>query len=85
MELLTVNEAAAAAKVSSKTIKRRIAEGRLLAVNYGTARRADWRIEPAALANLKPVENDNAELDNPARRRRRDRRTVMPPCVVKVW
>jgi hypothetical protein len=54
MLLLTVEQAAAEAQVSVKTIRRRIAEGRLKAENYGSAKRADWRIAPESLSSIQP-------------------------------
>lgn len=51
-ELLTELQAARRAGVSSKTIRRRIQEGRLDAVDYGTDARHNYRIKPDALATL---------------------------------
>jgi excisionase family DNA binding protein len=76
MLLLTVEEAAVAAKVSVKTIRRRIAEGRLKAENYGTAKRADWRIAPEALADLKPTVEPAAEIKPPRLRGGRRRQSA---------
>lgn len=71
--VLTLAEASREAQVSVKTIRRRIAEGRLEATNYGTAKRADWRIAPEALASLKPIDTSGEIKTLPNRRGRRPR------------
>lgn len=48
-ELLTVLEAAALARVHPGTIRRWLQEGRLKAIKIGR----QWRIEPAALLQVK--------------------------------
>lgn len=72
--LLTVEQAAKEAQVSPDTIERRIAEGRLVAANYGTAKRKSWRITPEALAAMKPpVQMPEPTPQLPSRRGRRPR------------
>lgn len=46
--MLTVIEFAASRKVSERTIIRLIEGGRLAAENFGTARKANWRLHPDA-------------------------------------
>jgi excisionase family DNA binding protein len=48
--LLTVAEAAGWARLSERTVRRRIATGELPAVKLGTGPRAPLRIDPAELA-----------------------------------
>lgn len=76
--VLTVAEAAKEAQVSADTIVRRIVEGRLVAENWGSAKRKKWRIRPEALAAMKsPSESDPAPAPEPvpppSRRGRRPR------------
>lgn len=52
MELLTEVEAAAIAKVSKWTIRRMVQRGRLKAANYGTAKKACYRIHPDDLRDV---------------------------------
>jgi hypothetical protein len=54
-KLLTIEQAATAAQVSVKTIRRLCQGGRLECANYGGAKRADYRITPEALAKLQAV------------------------------
>lgn len=84
MGLLTIEQAAISAQVSSKTIRRRIAEGRLNAVNFGTSKRADWRIDPAALSQLKPAA-EPAPTIPPATQPRQRRRPTSAAGRVLVW
>lgn len=54
--LLTIQQAARAAQVSERTIRRLLESGRLKGANYGTGRdRSDWRLTPDALADVQPV------------------------------
>lgn len=72
MLLLTVQEAAREAKVSSRTIRRLIQSGRLQASDFGTGgRRHDWRITPQALATVSPVAASPMPPARPTRRRHR--------------
>lgn len=75
--LLTVEQAAKQAQVSVKTIRRRIVEGRLHAENWGTAKRADWRIAPEALANLKPISQPGPLVTLPPQRGGRRPRSLV--------
>lgn len=52
VELLTEAEAAAIAKVSKKTIRRLIVAGRLPAVDYGSGRHHNYRINPEDLLRV---------------------------------
>lgn len=89
VQLLTIAEAAKAAKVSVDTIRRRIADGSLVAINYGTHRRAEWRIDPQALKAVQPVapahKNGPAELNRPGRRPRRRAAATPHGGRVSVW
>ena len=68
LSMLTIEEAASAAKVSPKTILRLIGGGRLRATDFGTKKQHVWRVDPADLKGIsRPVE-PAAEV-RPRRRR----------------
>lgn len=89
--LLEINEAAKVAKVSSCTIRRLIAAGRLRASNYGTGtRRATWRIDPADLTAVTapppPGEPPaDAPLPTPRPRRHRERVASAASTTFQIW
>ena len=55
IQLLTEQQAADAAGVHRKTIRRLIEQGRLKAADYGTARQHNYRIHPDDLARVAPI------------------------------
>jgi excisionase family DNA binding protein len=69
--LLTTQQAAARAQVSERTIRRRIKEGRLVAIPYGSGKRPTWRIDPAALVSVAPADQDASTPPPPSRHGRR--------------
>lgn len=77
-DLLTEQEAAERAKVSRKTIRRLIEQGRLEAADYGTQGQRNYRIDPAALAKVgagpAPDAPGPVEITPPAPRPRRGSR-----------
>jgi excisionase family DNA binding protein len=52
--LLTEAQAATAAQVDKRTIRRLIQDGRLRAVDYGSGKRHHYRINPDDLTDIKP-------------------------------
>jgi len=55
-ELLTEAQAAALAQIHPRTIRRLIDRGKLPALNFGNGRRKIYRIDPAALLRVQPVQ-----------------------------
>ena len=53
--LLTESQAAAAAQVDKRTIRRLIETGRLRALDFGSGKRHHYRINPAELQAVQPV------------------------------
>ena len=56
LELLTEAQAAALAQIHPRTIRRLIDRGKLPALNFGNGRRKVYRIDPAALLQVQPVQ-----------------------------
>jgi excisionase family DNA binding protein len=78
--LLTEAEAAVAAKVSKKTIRRLINAKRLRATDYGTAGQHNYRIDPADLGRIEPQATEPTPLP-----RGRRRQSASPVGLVRVW
>lgn len=76
-DLLTEAEAATIAKVHPRTIRRLIEKGKLPAANYGLGRIRKYRINPADLFTVQPVQ--------PIIRERRIRREKRADTAGKAW
>jgi excisionase family DNA binding protein len=70
--LLTESQAAAAAQVDKRTIRRLIQGGRLRAIDFGSGKRHHYRIDPAELHAVQPV-GEKPATTLPSRRPRRHR------------
>ena len=75
VRLLSESQAAHAAGVSRKTIRRLIRQGRLRACDYGTAGHRLYRIHPADLTLISPAMAEDLEPITPPGRRSRARRS----------
>jgi excisionase family DNA binding protein len=68
--LLTESQAADAAQVDKRTIRRLIETGRLRALDFGSGKRHHYRIDPVELHEVQPVvEKSATTLPSPRRRR----------------
>lgn len=85
VRLLTEQQAATAAGVSRKTIRRLIEQGRLVAADYGTATQHNYRIHPDALANVQSAPKPGSEPMPPARHSRYRRQSAVPAELSAVW
>ncbi len=83
VHLLTEQQAADAAGVHRKTIRRLIEQGRLKAADYGTSRQHNYRVHPDDLARVSPLP-DTATV-TPQLRQRRGRSAVRPGVASRVW
>jgi len=68
--LLTESQAAAAAQVDKRTIRRLIKTGRLRAVDFGSGKRHHYRINLTELHAVQPVVEKRPITPPPHRRRR---------------
>jgi len=75
---LTERQAASEAGVDKRTIRRLILKGRLHAQDFGTGSRHHFRIDPADLKDLKPLDNDPSAGSAPTKRFPRRRKTSSP-------
>jgi excisionase family DNA binding protein len=78
--LLTESQAAAAAQVDKRTIRRLIETGRLQALDFGSGKRHHYRIDPAELHAVQPVV-DKPAITPPLPRRRRQQ----PLCSLSAY
>ena len=89
VKLLTEAQAAHAAGVSTKTIRRLIKQGRLRAADYGTAGHHLFRIHPSNLVIVKagPAGDGGDEAPTPPGRRARAvrRKSAEPQAVADLW
>jgi excisionase family DNA binding protein len=79
-ELLTERQAAERACVSRWTIRRLIERGKLPALEYGSGRKKIYRIDPAALLTVQPV-----QPPPPQERRQRRHHPTMPSSSGPAW
>ncbi|MGE5607803.1 MAG: helix-turn-helix domain-containing protein [Bacillota bacterium] len=79
-ELLTEREAAERTGVSRWTIRKLIEGGKLTAMNFGTPRRKIYRVDPAALLAMQPV-----QAPTPRERRQRRYHPTTPQSSGPAW
>jgi excisionase family DNA binding protein len=75
--LLTESQAAAAAQVDKRTIRRLIETGRLHALDFGSGKRRHYRINPAELHAVQPVVGKTPITPPPHRRRQHPSRSSL--------
>jgi excisionase family DNA binding protein len=80
LTLLTESQAAAAAQVDKRTIRRLIQTGRLRALDFGSGKRHHYRIDPAELYSVQPVV-EKTPITPPSPRRLRHQ----PPCSLSAY
>lgn len=80
MEMLTESEAAVITQLHPRTLRKRLEQGLIKGSNFGTLKKACWRIHPDDLRGVQPQ-----AAESKSERVRRPRTTTAPQVHAPAW